>query len=323
MYNTADAIPRAEISTVLMEAVGQEKEFIAPMVLPIYDSANEIGRYPRFTVQDTELMKSGSLLVGTTKRGSAGTYNEIDRKFAWDTFQTEEYGLEERVDDVVARRMQNYFDAEMVTAKFLSNNLMIDYEREAAAAIMNPAVFTTTNSSVPYTQANVGSMDVPFDLNSLVERMTILGEGRTVIIMTLPVWNRIRSSAKMQTYMYGQLNTTQGGSQVTPDMFGNAFGVQVIIAKKSFDSALKGKTSTLVPIWGNDYIAVMNIGEGDFLTGGVGRTIVWSPDSPGGLFTSESYRDEPRRSNVLRVRSNRTIKILAPQQGQLLATQWA
>ncbi len=323
MFNTSDSVPRADISTVLMEAVAQEKFYVGQLLMPVFPSATEVGRYPRFTVADTELLKSGKGGVGSTKRGSTGTYNEVERKFIWNSYQTEEYGLEERVDDVVAKRMANFFDAEMVTGKFLMNNLMTDYEMETAAALFDPAVFTATNSTVAYTIANLATMDVPTDINLLLERLTLKGEMPTHIVMSLSVWNRIRQSQKMQTYMYGYLNVTQGGSQITPAMFGAVFGVELVIAKKSVDTALKGKTPVLTPIWGNTYIGCFHIASGEFMNGGVGRTIVWDADSPGGLFTSESYRNEARRGNMLRVRSNRVLKILNEKAGELIATQYA
>src|SRR5436190_7944472 len=323
MYNTVDSIPRADISTVLMEAVSQEKFFIGQEIFPVFPSALEVGRYPRFTVAATELLKPGRA-VGSTKRGATGTYNEVERKFVWDSYQTEEYGLEERVDDVVARRMENFFDAEMVTGKFLMNALMLDYEMECAAAAFDPSTFTTNNATVAYTEANLATMDVPFDMNALIERITLLGESSTTIVMSLSVWNRIRRSTKMQTYMYGFLNVTQGGSQITPAMFSAVFGgVNLIIAKKSVDTAVTCQTPHIVPVWGNDFIGVFNVAAGDFLNGGIGRTIVWDADSPGGLFTSESYRDEKRRGNMLRVRSNRVIKVMNTAAGQLIRTNYA
>lgn len=321
MYNTADSIPRADISTVLMEAMGQEGMFIAQEVLPIFPSSTEVGRYPIFPKKEGAILDPGKGFAGSTKRQIGGTYNEMDRKFTWGSYQTEEYGLEERVDDVVARRMESFFDAEMVTGKFLMNALMLDYEMEVAALINDPVAFTATAATNAYIEANIATVDVPKDLNMCIERMTLLGEPPMEAVMSLSVWNFIRRTTKMQTYVYGFLNVTQGGSQITPDMFAAAFGLQrLLISKKSVNSAIKGKTPTLVPVWGNTYISLLKAGEGDFMNGGVGRTIVWDADSPGGLFTSESYRDEKRRGNQLRVRSNRTLKTLLPDACQLVVT---
>jgi len=324
MFNTTDSVPRADISTVLMEAVAQEKLYIGQLVYPTYPSGREVGRYPKFRIGAAELLKAGTG-YGSTKRNETGTYNELTRKFEWDSYQTEEFGLEERVDDVVARRMESFFDAEVVTSKLLMNSLMLDYEVEVATTLYNASTFTATNSTVAYTEANITTFDVPLDMNAAIERMTFLGEVPTSAIMSLSLWNRIRRSQKLQTYVYGYLNVNQGGSQITEQMFANVFGLQeILIAKKSYDTSLKNTTptTTVVPVWPNTYIALVKRAEGDFMNGGVGRTIVWDADSPGGLFTSESYRDEKRRGNMLRIRSNRVLKTVSPNCVQLITTQY-
>jgi hypothetical protein len=56
------------------------------------------------------------------------------------------------------------------------------------------------------------------------------------------------------------------------------------------------------------------------MNGGCGRTIIWDADSEGGLFTTDQYRDEPRRGDKIRVRSNRVIKIVNPNSGRLIGT---
>lgn len=325
-----------------MEAVGQEKKLIAHRLLPIYSSPVEVGRYPRFRKQKAELLRSASsynssgVARHSTRRNPTGTYNEISRSFEWDSYQTLEYGIEERIDDVIRRRMANFFDADMVTAKLIMNEMMLDYEMEVAAKLNttdstdSAEGFVATNSSQAYTEANVDHattpFDVPYDMSACLERLSLLGTDphECVACMSLPVWNRIRRSKKMQTYVYGFLNVTQGGSQITPQMFAQTFGIgEVVIATKSIDVAVKGKTPSLVNVWGNTHIFVGKLGEGDFMNGGVGRSIIWDADSPGGLFTSEQYRDERRRGDMLRVRSNRVLKIVDPTCAQLIVTNFA
>jgi len=315
-YNTTDSVPRQDISTLLMEAVHQEKHFVASSLLPVYGSEREVGRYPRFRIGKGELLKKES-----QKRGATGTYNESEEIFEWDSYQTQEYGHEKRVDDVVRKQMRDFFDSDMVTAKFCMNKLMLDYEVEAAAAIMDPATFTAANGSVAYTEGNLTTIDFPADLNAAIEALTLNGEEPNTIVLSLSVYNRLKRSTKLQTYLYGHLNTTQGGSNITPNLVAEAFGIpNIVIAKKSYDRGIKGKTD-VVPVWGNSHIWVGEVQGGDFMNGGAGRTIIWDADSEGGLFTTDQYRDEARRGDKIRVRSNRVIKIVNPNSGRLIATQ--
>lgn len=317
-YNTTDSVPRQDISTLLMEAVHQEKHYIAPMLLPIYGSEREVGRYPKFTIGKGELLKRES-----QKRGATGTYNESEEVFEWDSYQTVEYGHEKRIDDVVRKQMRDFFDAEMVTAKFCSNKLMLDYEVEAANALLNPATFTAAAAGTAYTEANLDTMDVPADINAVIEALTLVGEEPNTIVLSLPLFNRIKRSKKLQTYLYGHLNTSQGGSNITSQIIADAFGIaNVIVAKKSHDNAIKGKTN-VVPVWSNNYIWIGDVQGGDFMNGGAGRTIIWDADSEGGLFTTDQYRDEARRGDKIRVRSNRVIKVVNPNSARLITTNWA
>ena len=314
-YNTSDSTPRIDISTLLMEAVHQEKHYVASSLLPVYGSEREVGRYPKFRIGKGELLKKES-----QKRGATGTYNESEEQFEWDSYQTVEYGHEKRVDDVVRKQMRDFFDSDMVTAKFCMNKLMLDYEVEAAAAIMDPSVFTASAAGTAYTEANLATMDFPADLNATIEALTLNGEEPNTMVISLSVYNRLKRSKLLQTYLYGHLNTTQGGSNITPTLVAEAFGIpNIVIAKKSYDNAIKGKTN-VVPVWGNSYIWLGEVQGGDFMNGGCGRTIIWDADSEGGLFTTDQYREEKRRGDMIRVRSNRVIKIVNPNSGRLIGT---
>ena len=331
-YNTADSTPRPEISTLLMEASGQEQGYIGQSIFPIYPSDTETGRYPIFPKKEAELLNAGRGVTSSTptfssvtKRNDTGTYNELDRKFTWGSYFTEEYGLEERVDDVVGTRMSNFFDAEVVTGKLLANSLMLDYEMECASTLMNATTFAsnitvaTTASWATDPETAASCSGIPAQINAAIELMTQRGEKPDTLVLSLTNWNLWRRNSRLSTYIWGSLNTAAGGSQITEQAVANAFRLRrVLIAEKSVNAALKGKTVSLANVWGDTYAALVKTGEGDFMNGGAARTVVWSADSPGGLFTSESYRDEKRRGTMLRVRSNRTLKILLSDAVQLI-----
>jgi hypothetical protein len=319
MYTNTNAVPRTDISALLEEAVEMEKNFIGQLVLPVYESETENGRYPKFKIGPGGLLKREA-----TRRNDSGTYNEVDRKFDWETFVTEEFGLEERIDDKVAKRFANWFDAEVVTAKFVMRALMIDYEIVVAATVMNASTFTATASSVAYTEGNILTFDLAYDIGEAQARLEAVGEAANTIIMSRKVFNRIRRSKLLQLFMFGFLSAEGGNRLINEQMLAATFGVENFwVTKASYDLAAKNKGPTLGPIWGSDYIFVGNVQGGDFMNGGIGRTCIWEADSPGGLFTTESYRAEHRRGNMVRVRSNRGEVIINANAGQLITTQFA
>lgn len=296
-----------------------ERFFIAGQVMPTITVGSRAGRFPRIKRDKGELLKYGS-----TKRGPTGSYPEIARATVWDTFQCVERGAEERVDDVLAEEMATFYSAERMTAKLLQRYLMLDYEKRVADTVFNASTFTATNSAVAYTEANLATIDFPRDLMDAVERMQQKAEMPNTLVLSQQVWNRVRRSTKLQTFLYGSIG---GGTQyrmVKPMDIGAAFGIpNTIIAAATYDTAKKGQTPSLSPIWGNTYVALLNVQTGDFVNGGVGRTLAWGADSPGGLFTTESYRDDARRSDKMRVRTNSVEKVLDDGSCELITTQWA
>jgi hypothetical protein len=61
---------------------------------------------------------------------------------------------------------------------------------------------------------------------------------------------------------------------------------------------------------------------GEYQAGGCGRTIQWDRDTTG-LFTPETYRDDSRRSNILRVRQHTAEKVIDETAGILITTSFA
>lgn len=318
MYTNTNAAPRADISALLEEAVEIEKNFVGQRVLPVYTSETENGRYPKFQIANGGLLKREA-----TRRNPTGTYNEVDRKFDWVPFTTEERGLEERIDDVIAKRFSKFFDAEIMTAKLVMRALMIDYEIEVASTVMNPGNFPTTAAQVNLTEANLDTINLAYDITEAQARLESVGEVANTIIMSRSVFNRIRRSKLLQLFMFGSLSANGGNRLINEAMLAETFGVeQVIVTKISYDMAAKGQAAQLGPIWPNTYVFVGNIQGGDFSNGGIGRTMIWDADSPGGLFTTETYRAEHRRGNMVRVRSYRAEHIMNGNAGQLIQTNW-
>ena len=316
-YANTAAISRPEITAFVEEALNADKFFIGQQVLPVVPVDARAGRYPRLKMQNGELLKTDA-----TRRGATGTYNEVSRKFDWDTYDTEEFGLEERVDDTIVAEMARFFDVESTTAKLVMRAMLIDYEIRVAGTVFNTGNFNSTNSSVAYTAANKATFDVPEDINAALDRLQKKGVLPNTLVLSRQVFNRIRTSELLQKYLIG-LNSNLGQQAITAQTIGSAFGIaNVLIAAPAYDTAPKGKAPVLTPIWSNNYMWLGDVQGGDFVAGGAGRTLSWSADVPGGLFATETYRAEQRRGDIVRVRSYHSTKIVDGTAGELIATQF-
>jgi len=318
MYSNSE-VSRPEISAFVEQAQQADKFLIGQKLLPVKSVKARAGQYPRLDTAEGKLLRKGS-----TQRNSSGTYNEINRSHGWDNYSCEDRGMEERVDDTKAKEMGSFFSLEKLTGKLVRRNVALDFEVNAAATIMNEANFSKQNAGTAYTAGNIDSADVPADIDAALEAMIGRGESANTIVMSLKLWNYIKRTKQLHAYVWGKISDSTGKKQITPTIFGEAFDIgNVHIAKGYADSSKTKSTTSISSIWGTSHIWVGDVQGGDFDNGGVGRTLVWEADCPGGLYATETYRDAKRRSDMMRVRSNSIEKLVNKNAGQLIKTNFA
>lgn len=316
-YSNTAAEIRPELNSVLEEALGAEKSFIGLDLLPVFTVDRSSGEYRKLTVASTNLLKSG----GDLQRGPKGSYPQVDWTWEKDSYLTIDRGIEQFIDDVLANDVAHAFSVEAQASKLLLRRVRLAHEQRTKAKIFSTEAFDAVNSVVAYTEANIATMDVPADIIAAVDRIRARAEECNTIVFGRESWNRVRRSDKLAKFFFGQLG---GSQQITPQMFADKFEIANIrIGDAVVDTAQVGRPASLSRVWTPDYIWVGNVQGGDYSAGGAGRTLIWTGDTDGNLFVSETYRKEDIRSDVIRVRSNTDEKIVSPRSGTLITTQYA
>jgi len=316
-YSNTAAEIRPELNSVLEEALGADKSFIGLDLFPIFTVDRSSGEYRKLTVQSTKLLKGG----GDLQRGPKGSYPQVDWTWEKDNYLTTDRGIEQFIDDVIANDVAHAFSIETQASKLLLRRVRLAHEQRIKAKLYNASTFDAVSSSVAYTETNLATIDVPLDIISATDRIRARGEEVNTIALGREVWNRVRRSDKLAKFFFGQLG---GSQQITPQMFADKFEIaSILIGDAVVDNAQDGQTASLSRVWTPDYIWVGNVQGGDYSAGGAGRTLIWTGDTDGSLFVSETYRKEDIRSDVIRVRSNTDEKVISPRSGTLITTQYA
>lgn len=320
MYPNTGATIRHDLNTVVMEASGADDFYIGPTLFPFYGVETKSGIYPKLTKAITELLKPGS-----TDRERGGSYGRVKRAWTNDTYDTQDRGLEETVDDTDARDVARFFAAESIAAKCVLRAIKLAEEIRVAAATFNTTTFgSATNSAVAYTEANIATIDFPQDLQAAFERIYDNAERPDTIVLSPAVYNRLRRSTLLKSFIVG-LNIP--AANITPNTIQQAFAAegisQVLVGRARYDSAAKKATQTYTAatVWSNTYVWVGKVGSGDPYNGGMGRTLGWNAE--GGQYVTETYREEAIRSDVVRVRQNTIEKVIDASCGTLIATQYS
>jgi hypothetical protein len=215
---------------------------------------------------------------------------------------------------------------EAAEAMLLERSLRISYEARVAALINATTSWTATalSATAAYTAANVATTDPAADVDSA--KTTLLKQGiiANAVIMSQPVFNRLRRAQLMQNQIYGVVPRVANQRALPAENdVAQALGIDTLyIGKAPKNGNQKGQTFSGSFIWSDTSIWVGQVQGGEYQAGGCGRTIQWDRDTTG-LFTPETYRDDSRRSNILRVRQHTAEKVIDETAGILITTSFS
>jgi hypothetical protein len=317
IYTNATAVPRDELSDLIMEAAGRDEMFPGLILLPELPVEQMTAHVPKIAVG------SGDLMRATRKRRTPGTH--FDR---WQSAITD-YSLtlvqvaeEVVVPDETTLAYENYFPVESVYTMEAASRLRLGLDFDQEGALFDSGTFTATNSLVAYTAANIATIDFVGDVINAIRRIKAKGERPNTIAIPGPVYDRLRQSTILKAWIAGSINP---GDSVSPDAITASFksmGITRTIVLDSYvNNSDAGNADVIDAVWPNTYVFVGSVQSGALKSGGVGRTFYWEKMGP--LFNVSTYRDETRLSNIIRAIRTALPGITNARAGQLITTQYS
>ena len=311
---------RADISQALIEAPQADIGLIGSQLLPLQNVDAKAGTYLKVQLAGGELLTNNALA-----RESGSSYSRGIRSFSSANYATNEVGLEELIPDDAAKDLNRFFAYEAETAKFLLRQLKLSHEKRVSDLLWNattPFTIADQTRAVAYTNTLIATVDAARDVAAAKLALAQYGYEANCVAMSANVFELIRRSTLLQNQFFGVISNT-GARLLSEAEIAAALGIQnLLVGRAAYNTAGKNKTysgSFVVP---DTKIIVGQIAGGEFTAGGIGRTLVWSGDSAGG-FVSESYRDEARRSQVLRVRMNTDEVVIDPNAAVRITTNYS
>lgn len=312
MYANSTAILRADIQEAVIQAGGADAGLIGGLVMPPLEVSANSGQYLRIDNAAGNLMKVDG---EAARRAQDGSYSRINRSWTKDTYLTEDRGLEELVDDSQQADLARFLDVEATVAKLLLRNIKLAHESRVASAIFNTGTFNATAAGTAWTNA---AADPVSDILDAIARLLKKGVSANTLVVNQDVYNLLRKNAKVQSFIFGSVGTGDLRNVDAALIAANLGIEKVLVASAAYDASKRGAaTPSGTFIWASNRAWIGNVAEGNFQAGGAGRTLTWKDDSPD-LFTVETYRDEGRRSGVVRVRQSTAEKVIDSTAGELV-----
>lgn len=314
---------RADLRGVVEEAFLQGSLYIGALAMPPLPVPNKQGQYP--VVQKN----GGNLLRDEVKRrASAAEYPRIQRAITTDTYDCIEYGIETIIDDSDNGNFSRFFSLESMEIRRAYQQVQLAHERRVQSTLFAPATFNLTTSVTAYTTTNLGTYDIGLDIDTAKQQIAARGENidNLTVIMSLSNFLRARASTRLQNRIRGTIST-DAYLVLNEESMADALQVkQILVGRASYDTSPQGAAaSSLSQIWTDTYIWIGTInaasGPDQYFSGGVGYTLFWEQDSD--IFQVETYREERKRSEIIRARQFTAEKIVLSAAAQLLVTQYS
>jgi len=300
------------IASEIMRDAGKAG-FIGTRVLSIFNTAVQTGEYPLIT-------RESMLKLPETKRAPKGKYNRGGWTFDLANFACQEYGWEEPVDDVEAKKYARYFDMETVCTRRALSIILRALEKRIADAVFNATTWTAvgvtnewddaTNAD-PLGDVNTGKKAI-YDATGIVPNALITAYST---FLDLGVCDQVVDRIKYT-------NPAVQRGEISTQLLAQFFGVdQVLVGNAVYDSANLGQDASISAIWSNEYAMLCRISSSmDLEEPSLGRTLIWTGDSGSGEdgVVVETYRDEGVRGDVIRARHQTDEVIICEDVGYLL-----
>jgi hypothetical protein len=304
------------------------KNFVGQKVmppLPVYESGGTYGIIPL-----EALLKNGE-----TIRNADGSYRRDDWDFDTNKFATQERGVEQRVDDNASAMFANYFDMERIATGRAMDRIARAQEIRISKLYFNTSNFANTGVSTPWSTGSSATPieDVKAGKKAFWQQCGLwpnAGLCERHLFMELQNCDEIVDRVKFQGFQDAR------PGNITAQAIAQALDLpQLIVAGGAQNTANPAQARSLSEIWSPNYFMLLLLPEGeDPVEPCTGRLFHWdeSRQEYGDLATEggsgplpvvETYRDEPKRSDIVRVRHQVEEVIYYPEAGYLLTDVYA
>lgn len=290
--------PRADLGAAIMEYVDNKENLITTKVLPIFGVEKKAATISVIT-RESLLKYAGD---GMHKSGTAYARLEI---YAEDkTFACKERAFEGALPADKAEEYAGDFNTDFVVAKHPALKMFIAQERAAAAKIFNVTTWAgaelfTDNKANPWSTAATDIIGQVLAAKEKVRKNTGMNPN-ALIVGAETLANMLKNTGIKAQFPGSSIVTLALIEGALPAIFGLS---KLIVGGQVYDSALEGQTFVGVDVWAKTYamVALVAEDEGDLTQPCVGRTLLWTTDTPD-IATVDEYEEVQTRNKIFRCR---------------------
>lgn len=289
--------------------------FIAQRVAPVIDVASQAGTFGKIPVEQL-------LQTRTTNRAPGAGYARGSYTFTTASYACEEHGAEEPIDDREAKMYANYFSAEQIATMRAYDAVLRNAEIRIASLIFNATTWASYRTEVANEWDDIAAATPITDVDAAVKAVwTQSGMWPNALIVTKHVFKNLRRCAQIiDALESGGAGRPSWQGAINEAQLASVFDLDyVIVAGSAKNTAKEGQSVSFDKIWDDEYAMVCRIAtSGDVREPCIARTFHWAADGSSVGGTVEMYREESKRSDIVRVRHDVDELVMYTEMGHLL-----
>jgi hypothetical protein len=272
-------------------------------VMPIFPVSVQSADFP-------VIPKEVLLKIPDTQRGMRQTYPRSDWEFERGYYSTKENGWEEAIDDRERRLYETLFDAESVATQRAVKIIELAQEKRIADMVFNTSNFTANAITHEWDDATNAAPidDVNTGINSIRAASGMLPNTLIISFSTFQDLKNCDQVVDRLKYTFPAIQINSMTSRQLATVFNLE---QVLVGGAVYDSADKGQDASITDLWSQEYAMLTRVASGPDITEPcIGRTFFWTAEGGGEEPVVESYREENRRGDVVRVRHDSDERLI-------------
>ncbi len=314
------------LTAKVIQGLADRGDFVGLRLAPGLGQQSLSVNYPVINLAEGEMLRSN-----LERREPGGNFKRVSAKIGLDDSTVEGDGVDVVIPlEVQEDSVESGLDAMAVYGEEAFLNALRLHESRVAA-LAQGSDFTSEDSEVAYTDANLDSITFARDLQAAIRRVKKQGEKANHVAIPAEVWDLVRFSDNLQAYIAGSVNPA---ALVTAENLQKAFadqGVQQVDICEAYVNEGKKNKVDIQQIWANSHIFVgasdATAGGGDSLGSSRSmrsamKTFFWEKIFSG-PFVVKSFYDEDIESNIVRAWGYTNEKTVNARAGTRIATQYA
>lgn len=249
-------------------------------------------------------------------RAPGAEANEVGFDISSDSYFCDDHALESAIPDEERENADSPLQPEIDRTEFLTDKILLNQEIALAALLRNPAAMPNHDIAVAGNRWDQDTVDPVDDIETARAAITAATQTTpNVLVLPFDAYQKVRNNAKIAARIaYARLGV------FGPAELAQLFDVErVLVPRAVRNTAPRGAAPVLAPIWGKDALLLHVPARAGLKTLAPVLAFAWTQanGSQRGVGV-QTWREERRKSTMIRVQKYYDQKLVAPAAGYLV-----